>query len=145
MSMFSQLATLRNSAVAKGRSLRCRGCLRERMYWKCTVCIIGLTHSMIVLCRRMAISRCLVKHKHSTSSSKDRFATEAAQAWRICEWRLANCPHVGSRSCETSQRPYVIAGEAWETARRCVVEVSADHYTALSRCSRMDGLTDTSL
>lgn len=36
---------------------------------------------------------------------------------------------------------------AGERKRRavCVVEVSADHYTALGRCSRVDGLTSTSL
>jgi hypothetical protein len=42
-------------------------------------------------------------------------------------------------SRETSQRPYVAAGDRKRRAV-CVVEVSADHHTAFGRCSRMDGL-----
>lgn len=51
---------------------------------------------------------------------------------------------VDSRSRETLQRPHVTAGDRKRRAA-CVVKVSADHYTALGCCSRMDGLTSTSL
>lgn len=62
---------------------------------------------------------------------------KATPEWRISSSRLTSRPDLDTCSRETPQRPYIRG-----TKRRAVrVEVSADHITALGRCSRMEGLT----